>query len=124
MRGGWAASWAWLRVALGGWERWKGPRSAQRGFVGEGAVEETSSRVAALVDRGAPCSHAPSWKATRRLGVLIYKVAKLYEEKKNVRAIYQASDSLAARCLHDGRGVGVQKAQDAPLVAHISEGRR
>ena len=80
MRGGWAADWAWLRVALGGWERWKGLRSAQRGFVGEGVVEEASSRVAALVaalfyvitrERSWIVAAALVLWLTRRLGVLM-----------------------------------------------------
>ena len=53
--------------------------------------------------------YAPSWRAR----AIFAKVYKVYKEQNTERAAYKASDSLAARGLHDDRGVGVQKAQDA-----------
>ena len=58
--------------------------------------------------------YAPSWRAR----AIFAKVYKVYKEQNTERAAYKASDSLAARGLHDDRGVGVKKAQDA----YISEG--
>ena len=94
------------------------------------SLEETSSREAALVDgdplvlsRGEglgalravlePSPRPPCW----RIESLPKEKGMNFINSKRVRAIYEASDSLAARGLHDDRGVVVQiKHRTLPLV--------